>query len=113
MRQKFGSDLPILLKKGNKVLFRAILDFHSLYGLKLIISDLDASVTLGELELRRRAILQQLQTEQLLQLNSKHKLPLVLQHIAVISSPTAAGYGDFIDHLQYNPYGYAIMHTLS
>lgn len=112
LRQKFGNDLPLLLKKGNKVLFRALLDFHPIYGLKLVISDLDASVTIGEMELRRRAILKQLQAEQLLRRNAQCPLPLVLQQLAVISSPTAAGYGDFVNHLQQNPYGYAITHTL-
>jgi len=41
-------------------------------------------------------------------MNKALTLPLVPQRIAVISSPTAAGYGDFMQHLANNPYGYRI-----
>lgn len=112
LRQKFGPDLPQLLKKGNKVLLKVLIDYHPVYGLKLIVQDLDASVTLGEMELRRRQTIEQLQNEGLSDLNAQLPLPTVLQRVAVISSPTAAGYGDFMNHLQYNPQRYAIRTTL-
>lgn len=112
LRQKFGSDLSQLLKKGNKVLLKVQLDYHAVYGLKLIVNDLDASVTMGEVELRRQRTIERLQKEELIDLNAQLDLPTVLQRVAVISSPTAAGYGDFINHLQNNSYGYAIQYTL-
>ena len=108
LRQRFGSDLSNLLKKGNKVLFKAQLDYHAVYGLKLIISDIDASVTLGELELRRRQAIEQLEANGLLYRNAELSLPTVIQQIAVISSPTAAGYIDFMNHLEHNTNGYKV-----
>ena len=112
LRQKFGADLPNLLKKGNKVLVKILLEYHPVYGLKLVVQDLDASVTMGELELRRRQTLERLQREGLSKLNAQLPLPTVLQRVAVVSSPTAAGYGDFINHLQYNSLGYKVQCTL-
>lgn len=112
IRTKFGTDTNYLLKVGNKVLFKCSLNFHEVYGLKVNITDLDPSITLGKLEAQRLEIIMQLKAEELMDLNSTLPLPMVLQKIAVISSSTAAGYGDFINHLQHNPYGYHIKHTL-
>jgi exodeoxyribonuclease VII large subunit len=36
----------------------------------------------------------------------------VPQRVAVVSSDGAAGYGDFVQHLSANPYGYVVAHTL-
>ncbi len=112
IKKKLGKDTHNLLKQGNKVLFKVQIDFHVVYGLKLKISDLDPSVTLGALEMRRLAIINRLEAEGLSHLNAEQSLPLVLQRIAVISSATAAGYGDFLSHISKNPYGYILQHTL-
>lgn len=112
IKRRFGKDSANLLKKGNKVLFKAHLDFHSVYGLKINIVDLDASVTLGELELRRVATIQQLEREGLLNKNKQLTMPLVLQKMAIISSATAAGLGDFISQLSQNPYAYKVDYQL-
>lgn len=112
LRHKFGNDLNLLLKSGNKVLIQGTVDFHELYGLKIIISDLDASATMGELELRRLATINKLNVEGHIGRNRRLTLPTVLQRIAVISSSTAAGYGDFINQLVHNPYKYNIHTTL-
>lgn len=110
MRIRFGPDLPNLLKNGNKVLFRGSVDFHEQYGLKMIITDIDPSVTMGELELRRMETIQRLTDEQLIGKNTQLELPPVLQRIAVISSASAAGYGDFMNQTLQNRYGYRV-HT--
>ena len=110
--RRFGRDTNLLLKKGNKVLIRGNVDFHPVYGMKLTITDLDPSATLGELELRRLAIIRELQEAELMEVNSQLHLPLVLQRVAVISSSTAAGYGDFTNHLMTNPYRYKVNHQL-
>lgn len=110
MRIRFGPDLPNLLKNGNKVLFRGSVDFHEQYGLKMIITDIDPSVTMGELELRRMETIQRLTDEQLIGKNAALELPPVLQRIAVISSASAAGYGDFMNQTLQNRYGYKV-HT--
>lgn len=112
LRQKFGSDLPNLLKAGNKILLRGSVDYHEVYGLKIIMTDIDPSITMGELELRRLATIQRLTAEEHIGRNGKLPMPSVLQRIAVISSATAAGYGDFMNHTSHNPYGYRLHTTL-
>jgi len=57
-------------------------------------------------------VIDRLTKEGLIGLNKSLALPLVPQRIAVISSPTAAGYGDFFEHLDRNPYGYSFSHVL-
>jgi len=108
LRMKFGSDLANLLKNGNKILFRGTVDFHEVYGLKIVISDIDPSVTLGELELKRMETIKRLTEEGHIGKNAQLPLPVVLQHIAVISSASAAGFGDFMNHTQHNRYGYSV-----
>ncbi|MEZ4888795.1 MAG: exodeoxyribonuclease VII large subunit [Chitinophagales bacterium] len=112
LRRKFGRSLSQILKKGNRVLVSAKVSYHAVYGLKLNIIDLDASATIGDLELRRLETIRKLQEEGYTNVNNRLELPLVLQRIAVISSPTAAGYGDFVNQLENNPYGYQIHHHL-
>ncbi|OWY25715.1 exodeoxyribonuclease VII large subunit [Sphingobacteriales bacterium UPWRP_1] len=108
LRMKFGADLVNLLKNGNKVLFSGTVGFHEVYGLKIVISDIDPSVTLGELELKRMETIQRLTAEGYIGKNAQLPLPMVLQRIAVISSASAAGFGDFMNHTQQNRYGYSV-----
>ena len=85
---------------GLKVLVRVTVDFHELYGYSLTVIDIDPTYTLGDMAKRRREILQRLEEEGVLTLNKELELPELTQRIAVISSPTAAGYGDFCDQLE-------------
>ena len=100
------------LSKGIKVLFQATVDFHERYGLKLTIHSIDPSYTIGELAVRRKEILERLAREDLLHRNKELEFPLVPQRIGIISSATAAGYEDLMNHLQGNPYGYKFTCTL-
>jgi len=81
-------------------------DYHEVYGLKLIVSDLDPNYSLGQLELQRRETIAQLKSEGLLDKNVMRPMPSVLQNVAVISSSKAAGFIDFSKELNANPYGY-------
>lgn len=90
---------------GIKVLVQVSVSFHELYGYSLTVHDIDPTYTLGDMARRRREILQQLEAEGVLTLNKELKLPVLTQRIAVISSATAAGYGDFCHQLEQNPYG--------
>ena len=69
---------------GIKVLVEVSVEFHELYGYSLTVADIDPAYTL----------------------NKELELPLLTQRIAVISSATAAGYGDFCNQLEHNPYGF-------
>lgn len=94
------------LKKGIKILCLAQVQFHELYGLSLNIKDIDANFTLGEKARRRQEIILQLKQDGVYDLNKQLLLPVVAQRIAVISSPSAAGFGDFMDQLEKNVKGY-------
>jgi len=91
---------------GIKVLVKVSVEFHELYGYSLTVHDIDPTYTLGDMARRRREILKQLEEEGVLTLNKELDMPLLPQRIAVISSPTAAGYGDFCHQLQSNSFGF-------
>lgn len=91
---------------GIKVLVQVTVSFHELYGYSLTVQDIDPTYTLGDMALRRKEILRQLEADGVLTLNRELSLPMLPQRIAVISSATAAGYGDFCHQLQHNAYGF-------
>lgn len=91
---------------GIKVLVQVTVSFHELYGYSLTVQDIDPTYTLGDMARRRREILKQLEEEGVLTLNKELEMPDLPQRIAVISSPTAAGYGDFCHQLRNNPRGF-------
>jgi exodeoxyribonuclease VII large subunit len=90
------------LVSGIKVLVRVSVDFHPVYGLGLNVHDIDPTYTLGDRQRRRQEILDCLENEGVLSLNKELEMPLLTQRIAIITSPTAAGYEDFLDHLLNN-----------
>ena len=96
------------LSPGIKILVNLKVTFHEVYGFSLNIKDIDPSFTIGERELQRQKIVQQLQADGVVDMNKQLPLPLVPQQVAVISSPTAAGYEDFMNQLAQNEYGYQV-----
>lgn len=100
------------LREGLKILVRVKVEYHELYGLSLIICDIDPAFTVGELAIRRQQIIRQLEEEGIFSMNKELGLPFSLQRIAIISSSNAAGYNDFLNHLTRNNYGYAFYTTL-
>ena len=97
---------------GIKVLFKVYAQFHENYGFSWIIEDIDPSFTMGDMALKRQRIVEQLKAEGVFDANRELKLPLFTQRIAVISSASAAGYGDFCNHLSDNEFGYVFQTTL-
>jgi len=91
---------------GISVLLNVTVEYHELYGLTLVVEDIDPAYTLGDMAQRRREILQQLEKEGTIGLNKELTFPLVPKRVAVISSETAAGYGDFCHQLATNTYGF-------
>jgi exodeoxyribonuclease VII large subunit len=94
------------LDAGLKVLLKVQPEFHEVYGISLIVKDIDPSYTLGDLARKKLEILRKLKAEGVIDMNRMLNLPAVPQRIAVISSETAAGYGDFMDSLINNPQEY-------
>ncbi len=112
IKRKLGDVADLILVNGSQVLLKVKLDFNERYGLKLIVEDIDASYTIGQMEIARQKTLERLKKENLIHLNSQNDIPKVIQRVAVISSKTAAGYQDFIQHLTNNSYGYQYKTTL-
>ena len=112
LSHKFQTATNEPLRPGMKIMLLAVVNFHEVYGLSLNIRDIDPTYTLGEMARKRKEVIERLRKDGLLELNKVLPLPLVPQRIAVISSPTAAGYGDFFNQLDSNRYGYQFVHVL-
>jgi len=109
---KFEAVTGTSLKNGMKVLAQVSVTYHAVYGLSLNVKDIDPSFSLGERARIRQETITKLTQEGWIGHNSRLSLPLVIQRIAIISSATAAGYGDFINQLAGNPQGYQVYHPL-
>jgi len=94
------------LHSGIKILVKARIEYHEIYGLSLVITDVDPSYTVGELAVKRQQILKKLEEEGVINMNKELEFPFLPQRIAVISSANAAGYTDFLKHLSNNPFGF-------
>lgn len=106
IRLRFQKEAGETLRKGLQVKLLVEVNFHEQYGYSLNVVDIDSTFTLGDLAKRRREILQQLEKDGILHDNQSLPLPRMLKRIAVISSATAAGYGDFCHQLEENDYGF-------
>lgn len=88
---------------GLKVMLRVSATMHSVFGLSLVIQEVNPEYTMGDLIRRRNEILRKLQDEGILEDNRSLKWPIVIQRVAIISAPGAAGYRDFMNQLLNNP----------
>ena len=95
------------LQAGLTVLVLVQVSFSELYGMSLFISDIDPAFTLGEKSLERKRIIEKLTAAGYMEMQQELAIPDIPYRLAVISSKTAAGYGDFCRHLLNNPEGYA------
>ena len=93
------------LKSAMSVMVKVNATFHEQYGLKAVITDIDPSYTLGDMERIRREIIAKLTKDGIIDMNKQLSWPLVPQRIAIISARGAAGYGDFMNQLHNNDYG--------
>ena len=100
------------LTSGLKVLLRVNVEFHEVYGISLNIKDIDPKYTLGDLARKKQEIIERLKKEGVFDMNRELNMSPVPQRIAVISSKTAAGYGDFMNTLEKNNYGLKYYITL-
>jgi len=102
----FENQTGTSLQAGQKVLIEVSVEFHELYGYNLIIRNIDPAFTIGDLALRRNEVIRQLTADGVIDLNKELPWPLLPQRLAIVSSPTAAGYEDFMDQLHHNDYGF-------
>lgn len=102
----FESATGQTLAAGVRVRIKVSVSYHNVYGMNLTVKDIDPSYTVGEMTIRRQQILRQLEEDGVAEMNKELAIPMVSQRIAIISSPTAAGYEDFIEQLKHNSFGY-------
>ena len=96
------------ISEGMVILVEVQVNYSQLYGFSLIINDIDPEYSLGLKELERQRTIERLGKEGLLELQKGLQLPLLPYRFAVISAEDAAGYRDFIRHLDENPYGFKV-----
>ena len=101
---KFMAATGAELKTGMKVLVKVSANYHSQFGFKAVISDIDPSYTMGDMARQRHEILKRLKADGIIDMNKELPITAVPQRIAVISAAGAAGYGDFMNQLANNPY---------
>lgn len=100
LRPRFERESGQRLEAGLQVLLEVQVTFHAQYGYSLTVCDIDPTYTMGEAARRRREILRQLDEDGVADMNKSLPLPCPIQRVAIISSPTAAGYGDFCNQIQ-------------
>ena len=105
---RFEQESGSRLAAGMKILCKAQVNYHPLYGLSLQITDIDASYTLGDMERAKQQAIAQLQADGVWDMNRAVPLPAVVERIAVVSSATAAGWRDFMQEVAKSPYRLAI-----
>lgn len=92
------------VRAGMKVMLQVHAQFHPQYGFSWIVDDINPEYTMGDMMRKRQEIIRQLKAEGVLELQKELHFPIFAQRIAVISSETAAGYGDFCNQLETNEY---------
>lgn len=100
------------LSEGMNILVQVSVTFSQLYGLSLVIDDIDPSFTVGEKEQLRRQTIERLEREGYMDMQKELGLPVLPYRLAVISAPDAAGYRDFARHLEDNGYGFVFSPVL-
>ncbi len=101
-RMVTGADLA----EGMSVLLQVVVNYSEVYGLSLVVNDIDAEYTLGDSERKRQETIARLVSEGLMDRQKALEIPALPYRIAVVSAPDAAGYRDFCQHLENNEYGF-------
>ena len=103
----FEKETGQTLQAGLTVLVRVQVNFSELYGISLFIDDIDPAFTVGAQALEKKKAIERLTRDGYLEMQKELALPDLPYRLAVITSRTAAGYGDFRRHLLENEAGYA------
>lgn len=106
LKPYFEMETGQVFASGLKVLVKVSVEFHELYGYSLTVLDIDPAYTLGDMIRKRMEIIRQLKEDGVFTLNKELPFPALPKRVAVITSPTAAGYEDFLNQLANNKAGY-------
>ena len=104
----FEAETGQRLAAGMRILAKATVNYHELYGFSLQLLDVDPAYTLGDMERQRQQTIARLQAEGVWEMTRQQALPAVVQRIAVVSSSRAAGYQDFCNELAKSPYRFCL-----
>ena len=104
----FEAETGQRLAAGMRILAKATVNYHELYGFSLQLLDVDPAYTLGDMERQRQQTIARLQAEGVWEMNRQQAMPAVVQCIAVVSSNRAAGYQDFCNELAKSPYRFCL-----
>ena len=104
----FEAETGQRLAAGMRILAKATVNYHELYGFSLQLLDVDPAYTLGDMERQRQQTIARLQAEGVWEMNRQQAMPAVVQRIAVVSSSRAAGYQDFCNELAKSPYRFCL-----
>ena len=104
----FEAETGQRLAAGIKILAKALVTYHELYGFSLQITDIDPSYTLGDMERQRQQTIAQLQQDGVWEMNREVPMPAVVQRVAIVSSANAAGYQDFCKELARSAYRFEL-----
>lgn len=102
LNRLFADMTGMTLRSDIKVMVCVTATYHPVYGLSAVISDIDPAYTAGDLLRRRQLLIERLTAEGIIDMNRTLEWPAAPLRVAVISSKTAAGYGDFINQLYGN-----------
>lgn len=100
LKPYFESSTGQTFRSGLNILVSVTVEFHSVYGFSLNVKDIDPTFTIGEMAARRLKIIRQLEADGIADMNKSVQFPILPKRLAIISSATAAGYGDFCDQLE-------------
>lgn len=106
INNKFKTVLKEELKDDITVVIKGSVTYHPLHGLAFNITDIDPEYTLGELAREKAETIDRLKAENIFNANKQTSLSTLPKTIAIISVETSKGYGDFMDVIKKNPWGY-------
>lgn len=114
--QRFRQETGRALSPGIEVMLHVAVDYHPVYGFKLVVHNIDTAYTLGAMELDKTRVVERLLKEHSVffkQLDGEWKsqnnlliLPVVIRSIVLITGKDSDGQRDFLHEIQTNPQGY-------
>lgn len=110
--EEFESITGQPLRLGMQVLAEVSVDLHPVFGLSLVVHNIDPTFTLGDLARQKEEALQRLREEGVLEMQKELSLPTLPRRLAIVSAASAAGYQDFVHQLQHNAFGFRFEVTL-
>ena len=105
VREALGEAADQILARGTEIVFRGKVNYHPVYGVSLVIEEIDVSAMIGEAERRKQATIATLKAQGAFELNRSLPLPRLIQRVALIGSPGTSGFRDFGMHLLRNEWG--------